>query len=159
MALRKFPFEAVKQNPQKFWSMIDVNKSCWEWTGRLNKYGYGQLSAGNAEILAHRAAYFLSNDSFDNSLCVLHKCDNPKCCNPSHLYQGTHAENMLDMKIKGRRKNVNTKEKNGRSKINQQIADNIRKLKKIGLRLIDISTIYSISNSSVSRICRMENWK
>jgi len=159
MALKKFPFEAIQKSPQRFWNMVDTSKSCWEWTGRLNKHGYGQISAGNTELLAHRAAYFLSNNDFNKSLCVLHKCDNRKCCNPKHLYQGTHAENMLDMKIKGRRKNINTKESNGRSKINQQIADKIRELKKTGLRLVDISNIYSISNSSVSRVCRMENWK
>lgn len=74
---------------------------CLEWTGATLK-GYGQVGDGQKVLYAHRVAYELAYGPIPDGLHVLHRCDNPPCCEPSHLFVGTHAENMTDMADKGR---------------------------------------------------------
>lgn len=84
--------------------MLHVQKteSCWLWTGCKSKYGYGQFTFRKKTTLAHRASYELAMGPFDNWLCVLHKCDNPQCVNPDHLFLGTQLDNARDRVAKGR---------------------------------------------------------
>src|SRR3954471_2928189 len=68
--------------------------SCWEWLAyREKKSGYGTWHIGKLFVLAHRAAWMITNGPIPDGLCVCHKCDNPSCCNPAHLWLGTKAEN------------------------------------------------------------------
>lgn len=158
--IKKFPFDAISANPDRVWGkVLKTDAGCWNWQGRIQVDGYGQMSAGNAEILAHRAAYFLANGMLPNGLCIMHKCDNPRCCNPDHLIAGTHAQNMADMRLKGRRKGICLGNKNGRAKLNPDTVKKIRDERAAGLRLIDLSKKFSVGVSTVSRVCRMENWK
>lgn len=79
-----------------------VSKSgCWEWQGAINNQGYGLLATPFTR-LAHRAAYFTKFPQADRSLCVCHKCDNPRCINTDHHFLGTQADNLNDMRQKGR---------------------------------------------------------
>jgi hypothetical protein len=74
---------------------------CWEWTGIRDKRGYGIVNIRRTMHKAHRLVYALVHDR--NRLAVImHKCDNPPCCNPHHLGEGTHQLNMLDATLKGR---------------------------------------------------------
>ena len=75
--------------------------SCWEWEGTRDKAGYGKTKQNR---LAHRETYrlFVGDDVFKPNLCVLHKCDNPPCVNPEHLYQGTQKDNARDRQERGR---------------------------------------------------------
>jgi hypothetical protein len=74
-----------------------VDSGCWEWTGYLKK-GYGWTGAG----LAHRKAYALAFGAIPAGMLVCHRCDNPRCCNPAHLWLGTNGDNIRDMARKGR---------------------------------------------------------
>lgn len=100
-----------------FWNKVSIKgkKDCWEWRGRVNvgnhsgKCKYGRLDfGGEAGVYAHRVAYFIARPGRiklrrgKRGLFVLHRCDNPVCCNPRHLFLGTHQENMRDMSEKGR---------------------------------------------------------
>ncbi len=78
--------------------------ACWIWDGFKNKRGYGMLKTGRKTAYAHRVAWELANGPIDGSLWVLHKCDNPPCCNPDHLFLGTAADNNADRHSKGRTK-------------------------------------------------------
>lgn len=93
----------------RFWSAVTVNKpaECWPWTDRWSdKDGYGILTVGGAHQRAHRVAWSLTNGPIPTSLSVLHRCDNPPCCNPAHLYLGTQAENVADMMARHRRERL-----------------------------------------------------
>jgi len=88
---------------ERFWSKVDVRgrDECWEWQASGSK-GYGRLMMDGVTWGAHRLAFTLVKGRIPDGMCVLHSCDNPPCCNPAHLFIGTHADNMRDMAKKGR---------------------------------------------------------
>ena len=75
---------------------------CIEWAGKLNSDGYGTTSWNRKHWLAHRLMWTLVKGPIEDGMCILHRCDNPKCVNTDHLFMGTHTENMRDMASKGR---------------------------------------------------------
>lgn len=77
---------------------------CWRWRGKGNQDGYGRLRIdGGKKIMAHRLSYILFNGKIPKGKLVLHKCDNPWCINPTHLFLGTDQDNQDDMINKGRK--------------------------------------------------------
>ena len=93
--------------PERFWVMVNQTGGgdyCWPWMGAVlsHRGGYGSVAWGKRHWRAHRLAYMLATGVDPAALCVLHSCDNPPCCNPTHLFLGTRADNSNDMKLKGR---------------------------------------------------------
>ena len=80
----------------------DKETGCWNWSGVLTKNGYGRTTHKDRPISAHRLSYLIFNGEIPAGMCVLHRCDNRRCVNPDHLFLGTHRDNMVDMKSKGR---------------------------------------------------------
>ena len=87
--------------------IVDANTGCWNWTHSLNTGGYGRVYISGKHILAHRFSYEMFNGDFDKSMFVCHKCDNPICVNPDHLFIGTAKDNNHDMMAKGRHRTNN----------------------------------------------------
>lgn len=88
----------------RIYSMIDTSgglDACHEWMGSRNAGGYGVMTIKGIPVSAHRAIHAICSDDFFCEV-VMHKCDNPSCCNPQHLRSGTYQENMDDMWAKGR---------------------------------------------------------
>jgi hypothetical protein len=100
-AFRLLPRE---QKIELFWEQVDTSAGpdgCWEWQGARNKKGYGHFSL-DGDNAAYRIAYRLVKGEITPGMRILHSCDNPPCCNPCHLSQGTHLDNMHDKIAKGR---------------------------------------------------------
>lgn len=88
-----------KSITERFWEKVDkIGKDkCWNWTGYHNSVGYGRMGDGNRGlILAHRLSWEIHFGPIPIGKLVLHKCDNPKCINPNHLYIGTYSDNNMD---------------------------------------------------------------
>jgi hypothetical protein len=90
---------------ERFWEKVENSSGadCWQWLGHTKLKGYGYFNIGNRiSTQAHRVAWKLRRGPIPEGMCVLHRCDNPGCCNPSHLFVDTQAANMEDMVAKGR---------------------------------------------------------
>lgn len=82
---------------------VPVNKNeCWEWKLQRNARGYGVMWYGGKRHYAHRISYEAFNGAFNKELKICHRCDNPSCVNPAHLFSGSQADNMRDCYQKGR---------------------------------------------------------
>ena len=81
---------------------VGAPNDCWEWQGTRRNDGYGLFWNGSRQVRAHRAAWELEHSSIPQGLNICHRCDNPPCVNPSHLFLGTQKDNLDDMREKGR---------------------------------------------------------
>jgi len=84
------------------YTRVDPLSGCHIWRGSTNPQGYGQLSFGGRPGGTHRWAWILRHGPIPKGLYVCHRCDDRRCCNPDHMFLGTHAENMADMKARNR---------------------------------------------------------
>lgn len=128
---------------------------CWYWTGKCTPRGYGVIEIDKRAKLVHRVMYrqYIS-DPGDLSVC--HKCDNPCCVNPNHLFLGTHTDNMQDMVKKGRRRPT-TGEDNPKSKLT--ICDVMKIRSYRGVPHSDIAYAFGVSRSTISSILTYRTWK
>ena len=96
------PRQTVGERIERFWSLVATGDECWEWLGSVGHHNYGRFWNDGKEIKAHRFSWQLHNGAIPEGLWVLHRCDNPRCVRPDHLWLGTVLENTRDMLAKGR---------------------------------------------------------
>jgi len=144
----------------RFLKRVDMKekKDCWEWQGSRNRkqwHGQWRNKAGQIE-LAHRAAWRLFTSDIPEGLCVLHRCDNPVCCNPDHLFLGTQADNLKDMWRKKRaRPGVSRGAKHGMSKLNEEAVRQIRSSKDSAP---DLAKSYNVSRTTIYDVLKRKIW-
>ena len=151
---------------ERFWAKVDKAgpvvraelDACWVWTAHTNRYGIFALH-GRA-TRAHRVAFELANGAIPDGLSVLHACDNPRCCNPSHLFLGTQLENVADREAKGRSargERVSMRgARNGTAKLRD--ADVVAIRLAAGSQAA-IAARFGITQTTVSRIRRRLGWR
>ena len=128
---------------------------CWPWVGALTADGYGHTITDGKTELAHRKAWRRKYGQSAGELHVLHKCDNPKCVNPKHLFLGTNQDNVDDKMAKGRHVAF-CGEANGSAKLTESAIRNIRSDPRPNTV---ICREYGVSDVLISKIKRREIWR
>lgn len=146
----------------------DNASGCWLWTGRLNWSGYGVCPTGKkgGRRAAHRVSYEIYNGPIGDGLFICHRCDNPRCVNPEHLFAGTQQQNIADCARKGRMNTPNRKGQcNGRAKLTAAQVLEIRDLYRDGRSSSGMNVSgralarrYGVSRSAIYRILKNVRW-
>ena len=140
---------------ERFWSKVDKSDNCWEWMASRNEHGYGKFAKSGSWVFAHRFAFELLVGPIPDGKCVCHKCDNPACVNPEHLFLGSHAENMRDMAQKGRAIS-RPGERNPRAILDE---DAVRLIRQSELSSRELGSVFGVKPVTIYKARRGENWK
>jgi hypothetical protein len=155
----------TEKDIERFWSKVDRSggpEACWPWIPPAMSDGRGQIRIGGrkgALVLAPRVAYAIGVG--DPGLAfVCHRCDNPACCNPRHLYLGGYVENHADMDARGRRRiNPHPGESNGTAKLNDQAVLAIRFSRAAGAPLEVLAALYRVGMAVISGVTTGRIWR
>ena len=141
---------------KRFYDKVDTSGDCHEWTAGTDSNGYGQIWFNKRNRKANRVAAYLAGilPSLKSEMHVLHKCDNPKCVNPEHLFLGTHQDNNKDKEDKGRG-NQAKGSASGPAKLAEAEIPAIRADSRT---LHAIAKTYSVSPSTISQIKTRRTW-
>lgn len=145
-----------------FWAKVDIRgpDDCWLWNGPRTAKGYGQFPAEGRRFIATRVAWMLANPGKPTKEMCCHRCDNPPCVNPRHLFMGTQLENMADCVAKGRiyRGGAHRGEKSPQAKLTEAKVREIRALKGIETQK-SLAARFGVTRSSISGIHTGMWWK
>lgn len=144
--------------------MIDVDnfwckakkESCWEWIGAKNQYGYGRFMWKGKSRIASRMAWYFTYGDIPKGKHVLHRCDNPSCVNPKHLFLGTRSDNMRDAVSKKRLTNRGIK--NNRSKLTEKEVLKIRNLYASGTPRKELQEMFGVAQQTILDIVGRKKW-
>lgn len=156
----------------RFWKSVNKNGpihpihgQCWVWIKSLQN-GYGQFTISNGSkwihVYAHRFSWQVANGSIKDDLWVLHRCDNPRCVRPDHLFLGTSSDNQLDLENKAIGRTgipVNVGESNSACKLTGEIVVEIRVRHSLGEIGAELAREFDISESQLYRIINRKSWK
>lgn len=165
--------QVLNSDITRFWKKVQRTDYCWTWTGRPNEKGYGRFGINYRNVFAHRFSWLITHGDIPEGLNVLHKCDNPICVRPDHLFLGTIADNNEDMRSKGRAApmpktpNIGRFQRGGRmSGENHHLARltandvlEIRNLRATGTRLRVLAQRFGVSEANISQIAKRKVWK
>ena len=152
------PTSRMKAIHQRFWAKVQIGgpDECWPWLGCKNRLGYGNVKWGASSQLAHRVAWMLWQGPIADGLCVLHRCDNPPCCNPFHLWTGTRADNNRDREEKGRAAHPKGS-KNGLAKLTESESREIFSLRGKATQRV-LGARFGVSKHAVWLIHNGKTW-
>lgn len=148
----------------RFWSRVDKGTDCWTWTGTTTPQGYGMLRLGGGRgrpIGVHRVSFIIANGSIPEGLDILHRCDNPPCVRPDHLYAGTHSRNMQDTYDRGRHRSMADTIR-GERNVNARLTDSdviaIRAARSTGAKLAELGRVYGVDQSTIWKVVNHKAW-
>ena len=148
-----------------FWNFFEVDSNeCWNWTRSMTNKGYGHFSLNGKDMTAHRMSWILTNGEIPNGLCVCHKCDNPRCINPNHLFLGTKLDNAKDAIDKGRFRFVSKKdkafgEKHGLTTLkNRDVKEIVHKYRNGIAKTTKLSKEYGVCVQTICNIVKGKTW-
>lgn len=145
---------------ERFWEKVDVRDktACWEWLGSKTSQGYGCIRMERKTEKAHRASWVLHHGAIPEGLHVLHRCDNPSCVNPNHLWLGTNYDNVQDRDQKGRYP-WRPGESHPRAKLTEPQVIEIRRRADGGEGCQAIAKDYGVSRTTVGDIKYRRSWR
>lgn len=141
-----------RMTPERFWSLTVWRGECQEWV-KEHPSGYGRVAYHGKDYKANRLAWILTNGPIPDGLHVLHTCDNPRCVRPSHLFLGTHAQNMADMVAKGRSPS-RPGTSNHWAKFTDAQVQAIRASHRSGASIVSLAGQYGADRHTISRLIR-----
>ena len=142
----------------RFWDKVEATDGCWIWGGSLYNTGYGEIRNKTTRLLAHRVSWEIHFGKIPDGLCVLHRCDNPPCVNPKHLFLGTRGDNIRDCIQKGRNRPVTGKE-NANSKLTLDQAQEIKRELKHGVSHRALGRRFGVGHGAIGLIARGKTWR
>ncbi len=152
---------------ERFWEKVNkdgpiINPAlgnCWVWTAAKTR-GYGAIAGIKSDgvLQAHRVSYAFTHGKIPLGLIICHKCDNPPCVNPKHLYAGTDADNMRDSMARGRQRAVHG-EQHPHAKLTDSQIIEIRNLTASGMTNRATAKLFNVGFSAIARIRERKNWK
>ena len=149
-----------------FNAQVDKSGDCWLWLGSVNHRGYGRFNCfeDQKDWLAHRVSFVIANGPIPDGMRVLHRCDNPPCVNPTHLFLGTPKDNTQDSIHKGRFKGVKqyrhlAPQPSGRAKLKDADISEIKRLYKNGMLQKDIAPRFGVHFNAISRIVNNKTYR
>lgn len=145
--------EPTAADADRFWAKVQKTDGCWLWLGSRDGCGYGHLRCG-VLFKATRLCLRLINGEWPRG-CVCHKCDNPQCVRPDHLFVATQAENLADMRRKGRSARGSG---HSMAKLNEAQVVEARRLHEAGESKRSIADRYGVSWGCIHLIVRRHNW-
>jgi DNA-binding transcriptional regulator YiaG len=163
----------TEQAEVRFWGKVQLldPTACWNWTGSVDKAGYGQLYLAGKQRKAHRVAWQLENmEPIPDGMEVCHRCDNRRCCNPAHLWLGTHQQNMNDAVTKRRLgrhgkgfeshpENIMRGERHWNSRLTEEQVVRIRQQAASGASRKSLAAEYGVTQIMVGHIITGRSWK
>jgi hypothetical protein len=145
---------------KRFWSKSDKSSvsKCWIWTGAKTASGYGAIRVSQSTFRAHRVAWSITHGPIPEEMCVCHRCDVRDCVNPSHLFLGTHEDNMADC-AKKRRGNKPSGESHSKAKLTANDVVNIREMHKNKLATQEeLASMFGTVRSTISFAINGKTW-
>lgn len=185
----------------RFWAKVNKNgptmphmdSPCWTWTPSRNLGEYGRFRANGKFHKAHRLSWMIHrgeipHDGSSHGICACHRCDNPSCVNPAHLFLGTHADNVRDRELKGRRtplsgdhhwtrfkpeklargdrhrsrtkpETLKRGEAHGQAKLTSENVIQIRELAMTGMSATAIGKLFGLAKSSIQSVIAHKTWR
>jgi len=136
----------------------EPNSGCWLWAAAYQLNGYGQFRFNGLHQMAHRVSWQLFRGNIPAGMHVLHDCDTPACVNPDHLFLGTHADNMADMKDKRRHPGGGVRgSRHPDAKLTESDVVAIRNT--VGLSTYKLGAIYGVDHSTIWEILKRKKWR
>lgn len=151
--------ELTTEDIVRFWNLVHVKTAskCWLWkSDRIGKYP--NFKVKRVQYTATRVSYFIATSADPGSMLVCHKCDNPKCCNPSHLFVGTHKANRLDCAAK-QRLNPQKGSKRPKAKLTESIVSEIKSDVASGIPQANLARKHKVSPAVICGIIDGSRWK
>lgn len=141
----------------EYYRQIDPETGCWIWTGSVVGGRYGQTTMGDGKPMkAHRVSYLTYVGEIPDGMMVCHKCDNPRCINPEHLFLGSALDNQRDSVVKGRNARGS---RQGNSKLTESDVASIRLMIEDGKSDAEISAAYHVVPANIWHIRTGRAWK
>ena len=146
----------MRKLEERFWEKVDKSDGCWLWKASLRN-GYGDIWINGHHVAAHRVAWELINGAIPEGVEVLHKCDNPPCVRPDHLFLGTVADNVRDSKNKGRR----APQDGENNPAHLLTASQVKEIKQLRGKLSQrkIGEKFGVARTTIENILTGKQWK
>lgn len=150
--------ELLISDLMRFWSKVDrKNKNeCWNWESSKNENGYGKFCINYKLYKAHRVSYFIKYNKDPRNLLICHKCNNPSCVNPYHLFSGTHKENIEQAVSEGRSRIIKGS-KNQLAKLQESEVIEIKKLKGL-INKHEVAKRFHVASATIYDIWADRTW-